>query len=249
MTQTGQVIAPLLSSRPSSMTISRTTVFMSIIVAMASAIRDVRHDSQFRLQQQGIRVSVELGVMSRCPDALLCESVFDQVLEKVGPQKMDLNLIYVAKLNSSDPEFGVTCMHGPGECAGNVQQLCVAKYATPSAWWKFIQCQNAHGRFQVGIPALTLQCAQTAGIEWETSQVGSCAGIDGSGKGQEGIELLRESLLLGQSLGIEKSCTVLIEREKVCVVDDGTWECDGDHGVEDFVKRINREYEDINVGR
>jgi len=230
------------------MAVSRITVVFMGIVAVASAIHGVR-DSQFPLQGQGVRVSVELGVMSRCPDALLCESVFDQVWKEVGPQKMDLGLIYVAKLNSTDPDFGVTCMHGPGECAGNVQQLCAAKYATPSAWWDFIQCQNAHGRFQVGIPNLTLECAHKAGIEWRTSQVGSCAGEDGSGKGKEGIELLRDSLLLGQNLGIQKSCTVLINRKKVCV-HDGDWqECDGGHEVEDFVKRINREYEEINAGR
>ena len=30
-----------------------------------------------------VKVPVTLGVMSRCPDALLCESVFNQVLTKV----------------------------------------------------------------------------------------------------------------------------------------------------------------------
>lgn len=34
--------------------------------------------------------------MSKCPDALLCESVFDQVIQKVG-DKTDLALLYVAK--------------------------------------------------------------------------------------------------------------------------------------------------------
>jgi len=226
--------------------------FLSIFLtfALASAVSPaLYHDSQIPFQEQGIRVPVELGVMSRCPDALLCESVFDQVLKEVGRQKMNLSLIYVARLNSTDADFGVTCMHGPGECAGNVQQLCVAKYASPSAWWEFIQCQNSHGRFQVGIPKLTLECARTAGIDWEDSGVGSCAGLDASGKGEEGIELLRESLLLGQDLGIEKSCTVLINRKKVCVHDETWKECDGGHGIEDFVKRVNTEYDNINAGQ
>lgn len=42
------------------------------------------------------RVPVQLGVMSKCPDALLCESTFNEVLGKVG-DKMDLSLVYVAK--------------------------------------------------------------------------------------------------------------------------------------------------------
>ncbi|KAJ7904507.1 hypothetical protein B0H14DRAFT_2663162 [Mycena olivaceomarginata] len=231
------------------MTVSQTIAFLSAIVAFANAVPSVvYHDSQSPFQEH-IRVPVELGVMSRCPDALLCESVFDQVVKQVGPQKVDLSLIYVATLNSSDTEFGITCMHGPGECAGNVQQLCVAKYASPSAWWKFVQCQNSHGRYQVGIPDLTLQCARTANIDWEGSGVASCVGLDVSGKAEEGKELLRQSALLGKSLGIEKSCTVLINRKKVCV-HDGTWqECDGGHDVEDFVQRINSEYENLNAGR
>jgi len=157
---------------------------------------------------------------------------------------MDLTLIYVAELNSTEADFGVTCMHGPGECAGNVQQLCAAKYASPSQWWEFVRCQNSKGRFQVGLPDVALQCARTVGIDWETSGVGNCAGLSGSGKGKEGVQLLRKSLLRGKALGIEKSCTVLINRKKVCV-HDGTWkECEG--GT-DFVEQINSEYERMNA--
>jgi hypothetical protein len=146
------------------------------------------------------------------------------------------------RLNSTEADFGVTCMHGPGECAGNVQQLCAAKYTSPSQWWEFVRCQNSKGRFQVGLPDVALQCAKTVGIDWETSGVGNCAGLSGSGKGKEGVQLLRKSLLRGKTLGIEfsfftsssihsegvsrKSCTVLINRKKVCV-HDGTWkECE-----------------------
>lgn len=43
-----------------------------------------------------IKVPVVLGVMSRCPDALLCESVFDQVLKKTS-NKVDFSLTYIAQ--------------------------------------------------------------------------------------------------------------------------------------------------------
>jgi hypothetical protein len=43
-----------------------------------------------------ITVPIQLGVMSRCPDALLCETVFDQVLDKVG-SKVDMSLVFIAK--------------------------------------------------------------------------------------------------------------------------------------------------------
>ncbi|KAK7061715.1 hypothetical protein R3P38DRAFT_3490620 [Favolaschia claudopus] len=224
-------------------------VLSLIVLITVTSVVAIAPDSQFRLQTevQGLPVPVQLGVMSRCPDALACESVFDQVWKEVGQQKMNLSLIYVARLNSTDKDFGVTCMHGPGECAGNIQQLCVAKYATPSTWWNFIQCQNAHGRYRVGEPELTLQCAANVGFDWKSSEIGACAGLDVSGKGTEGIQLLRQSLLLGKALHIQKSCTVLINGKKVCVR-DGTWDCDGGHDVEDFVEIINREYDKINEG-
>jgi len=230
------------------MSVFHTILFLTIC-AWASAVDPaVYHDSsQFVVQADRIRVPVELGVMSRCPDALACEAVFDQVLKEVGREKMDVTLVYVAELNSTDADFGATCLHGPGECAGNVQQLCAAKYASPSAWWEFVQCQNSQGRFQVGLPEVALQCAKAAGIDWETSGVGSCAGLDGSGKGTEGVELLRESLLRGKALGIKKSCTILINGRKVCVRDE-TWQgCEG--RPSDFIKQINSEYERINVDR
>jgi len=218
-----------------------------LLAGFAAALSRASYQNTAQLvldsQRDGVQVSVELGVMSRCPDALVCENVFDQVLRQVGP-KMDLKLVYVANLNSTEPEFGITCLHGPAECAGNVQQLCAAKYS--EKWWDFVRCQNEQGRFQVGLPDVALECAKTVGIDWETTAVGKCAGLDGSGKASEGVQLLRESLLKGKALGIEKSCTVLISHRKVCIHDETWKECEGGHEVQDFVQQINSEYERIN---
>lgn len=192
------------------------------------------------------RVPVQLGVMSKCPDALLCESTFNAVLEKIG-DKMDLSLVYIAKFDESEPDFGgIICKHGEEECAGNVQQLCVAKYAPPVQWWNFVQCQNFAGRAKIGKPNLALQCAEAAQIDWEASGAGKCAGDGGSGTGNEGVSLLRESARLALDLGVAKSCTILINWRKVCV-HDGTWkECEGGHTVNDFVRQINDEYVRLN---
>jgi len=43
-----------------------------------------------------VRVPVTLGVMSRCPDALKCETLFDNVIPRVR-EKINLSLAYVAK--------------------------------------------------------------------------------------------------------------------------------------------------------
>jgi hypothetical protein len=94
-------------------------------------------------------------------------------------------------------------MHGPEECAGNVQQLCVHKYAPFQNWWEFVKCQNYQGKEAIGGSDVALKCADTAGIDWETSGAGQCAGLDGSGKGSEGVALLKESVLLGQKMNVK----------------------------------------------
>ena len=93
-------------------------------------------------------------------------------------------------------------MHGRDECAGNVQQLCVAKYTPMRTWWEFVMCQNYHGREVIGRPDVALKCARTAKIDWTGSEIGQCAGLDGSGMGKEGIRLLQGSIRVTELLGI-----------------------------------------------
>jgi len=186
-----------------------------------------------------------LGVMSRCPDALLCETLFDKVIPRVA-EKIDLSLAYVATPNASDSEFGVTCLHGRDECAGNVQQLCVAKHTPMKTWWEFIMCQDYQGRDNIGRPDVALRCANTAKVDWEGSGVGQCAGLDGSGTGDEGVQLLHDSIHTTESLGITKSCTIVVNTEKVCIHDNSWRDCENGHEIKDFVDQIEVEYQRLN---
>ena len=43
---------------------------------------------------------------------------------------------------ASTEDYRVTCKHGDVECAGNIQQLCMYRYASQTAFWKFVLCQN-----------------------------------------------------------------------------------------------------------
>jgi len=158
-----------------------------------------------------------------------------------------LTLFQYNRFNESDPEFGVTCMHGRDECAGNVQQLCVKEHAVSiKAWWEFVMCQNYQGRDNIGKPEVASRCAKIAGIDWKTSGAGRCAGLDGSGTGYEGVQLLHDSVRVVESLGITKSCTIVINTEKVCVL-DGSWkECENGHEVKDFVNQIEAAYDRLN---
>jgi hypothetical protein len=134
--------------------------------------------------------------------------------------------LIMKSLDPDDKEFGVTCKHGPLECAGNVQQLCVNLYEPLSVWWEFVQCQNYEGIKKIGTPELALQCARAIGLDWETSRAGRCAGLDGSGKGAEGVQLLQESVVATKAVGVKKSCSVIINNEIVCVHDDTWKECE-----------------------
>lgn len=73
------------------------TLSASFAVATCSIIpsRLAVQDNGQHIFDADYKVPVELGVMSRCPDALLCENVFDHVLQSV-PDKVDLTLRYIA---------------------------------------------------------------------------------------------------------------------------------------------------------
>ncbi|EMD40824.1 hypothetical protein CERSUDRAFT_111406 [Gelatoporia subvermispora B] len=215
----------------------------TVAVGAHEPVLQVQEPAQ--VSYNAVKVPVILGVMSRCPDAHLCETVFDQVLQKVSG-KVDLSLSFIGTINASEPDFGVTCMHGAEECAGNVQELCAMKYTSQNEWWEFVQCQNFHGRDNVGLPETALKCANTAKIDWEGSGVGNCTGVDGSGKAEEGVKLLQESVKTSQAIGIKKSCTIIINGKQVCI-HDGTWkDCENGHTVSDFVKQIEEEYQKLN---
>lgn len=190
-----------------------------------------------------MKVPVVLGVMSRCPDAILCESVFNRVLQRVG-EKIDISLSFIAKPNASEPLYGVTCMHGQEECAGNVQELCAAKYHPTSEWWSFVQCQNFQGRDNIGTPSTALNCANAAGIDWENGKAGQCAGKDG--RGTEGIQLLQQSVQDSIAAEIQKSCTIIINGRQVCIRDGIWYNCEGGHSSADFIRQINEEYDRLN---
>ncbi|KIY74342.1 hypothetical protein CYLTODRAFT_416187 [Cylindrobasidium torrendii FP15055 ss-10] len=190
------------------------------------------------------KVAVTLGVMSRCPDALACEAVWNDALPSVK-DKADISLTFLATPNASDTDYGVVCKHGPGECGGNIQQLCIQKHGTFDQLWQYVQCSNFEGKDQVGLRDVAQRCATTAGFAWE-DELADCVGEDLQGKTDEGRQLLAESAAASKKLNIVNSCTVLIN-EKIICVRDGTWKtCEGGHEASDFIRQVNEEYNRTN---
>ncbi|KAF8307632.1 hypothetical protein DL93DRAFT_2087894 [Clavulina sp. PMI_390] len=184
--------------------------------------------------------------MSKCPDALACEAVFDRVLQIVGHDKVDLSLEFISTPSDLE-DAGAACKHGPSECHGNIQQLCTIAH-TPAAptssqwWWPFLTCLDAAGKDNIGSDELARDCAEVTAIDWVGSGIEECV------NGEEGKELLRKSGERVRSLGIEKSCTMIIN-DRVRCIKDGEWQpCEGGHEPADFVRTINEEYARLNPG-
>ncbi|TXT15646.1 hypothetical protein VHUM_00149 [Vanrija humicola] len=113
--------------------------------------------------------------MSRCPDARRCEAVFEEVIKADGiADKIDLSLGIVGKIDP-EAEYGVDCMHGDLECAGDAHELCLVENLPLTQWYAVLTCMNfAHFPGAIGQLAFTRQCAEASGVDWWGSGVGRC---------------------------------------------------------------------------
>ncbi|SAL96804.1 hypothetical protein [Absidia glauca] len=178
-------------------------------------------------------VPIDLFVMSKCPDAVYCESVFSTVLKKVNAEVV-LNFNYIAQYNGSEP-FAHSCMHGTSECLGNIQQLCFQhEYPDPHDWFAFALCLNKQYH-QIGLDnKLAQYCAKQ--VRRSYSPVEKCT------NSSLGVGLLTESAQKTKQLGVR--CTIFIDNKLRCV-HDGSWKvrnCPGGWKVEDFIQTIEDAY-------
>ncbi|KAL1925721.1 uncharacterized protein VTP21DRAFT_604 [Calcarisporiella thermophila] len=181
-------------------------------------------------------VSLELFVMSRCPDARRCEALFTDVLKKVTVP-VDFAFNYVAKKNETD-QYGATCKHGAIECLGNIQQLCFHEAYPEADWLRYANCMNAEyesiGREITG-EALAQKCA----IEQEKDFAPIKTCIE-SGRGEE---LHLASIERTVNSNITLSCSVVINGKLDCIIDGGIWkQCQHSNTTttaDDFANIIN----------
>jgi hypothetical protein len=75
-------------------------LFTAVLVAL-SALKAVSafdaDPSQYSIAYAATPVPVTLGVMSKCPDARVCESIFDDVLKTVGHNMIDIRFSFIGK--------------------------------------------------------------------------------------------------------------------------------------------------------
>ena len=77
-----------------------TIALSALALYLATVFATPQVEQQSWSAADALRVPVMLGVMSRCPDALLCETLFDKVIPRVA-EKIDLSLAYVATYAAS----------------------------------------------------------------------------------------------------------------------------------------------------
>ncbi|WVQ77001.1 hypothetical protein IAR50_006680 [Cryptococcus sp. DSM 104548] len=215
---------------------------------------------------EGEKVNVTLYVMSRCPDARLCENTFGTVLRTASiPPKINLSLQFIGSLNTSSSQpFGVECKHGPKECVGNAHQLCLTKHLKGvEDWYSAIECMNYPSDWpdKVGEVGEVERCAKTVGgwEEVEACIVGPKGEQDTNQEDgerlyltKEATHLLRSNVRKTEESGVKTSCTIDIASTLVsggkrrCVVDGGVWKgCDDGHMAADFVRVIEEEYKNL----
>ncbi|KAI2615670.1 hypothetical protein GGR54DRAFT_642150 [Hypoxylon sp. NC1633] len=132
-------------------------------------------------------VPLEAHIMSKCPDAKDC--LKDMVLPammRVG-DKVNFTLSYIGTPTEND---GVDCKHGPGECMGNIIELCAHHlYPDPKIYLGFTMCLTRDYKL---IPQRELveDCALEHAIDFE--KLNDCAAQD---NGAFGLLVLRRAAL------------------------------------------------------
>lgn len=129
--------------------------------------------------------------------------------------KVDFTLSYIGKhvirpqlLSFADgnrPTYhddGVSCMHGPGECLGNIVELCAADlYPDPKIYLGFTMCLS-DDYSHIPDKDLMESCALEHGLDFD--KLNDCSSKDDGGYG---IDLLRQSVTRSANAHVQYSCT------------------------------------------
>ncbi|KAI0999146.1 hypothetical protein K3495_g9049 [Podosphaera aphanis] len=178
-------------------------------------------------------VPLEAHIMSKCPDARDClKMMVLPTMQKVA-DKVNFTLSYIGTPTANG---GVECKHGPGECMGNIIELCSAKlYPDPKIYLGFTMCLTRDFD-EIPQPDLVKDCALEHGIEFE--KLHECATTDDGGLG---MNMLRSSVRRSTQDGVTKSCTVRLDEKIYCVRDGNQWkECPNGPVVTDLVDAIEK---------
>lgn len=139
-------------------------------------------------------VKMDMYVMSQCPYGTQVVDAIALVKQELGPA-LELNIEFIANDNG-DGTF--TSLHGQPEVLGDIVQLCAMKHS-PDKYLDMLTCQNKNAG---AIPGNWEACAKDKGLD--VSKIKSCF------EGDEGKQLLSESIKKANSVGATASPTIYI---------------------------------------
>ncbi|KIW01951.1 uncharacterized protein PV09_06788 [Verruconis gallopava] len=189
------------------------------------------------------KVPLDVHIMSKCPDALYClQELVVPAMSRVA-SKVNFTLSYIG--TPTEPDDGVACMHGPGECLGNILELCAAYlYPDPKIYLGFTLCMSKQ---YPDIPSRELvhDCALEHGIAFE--KLNECASRD---EGAFGTGLLRSSVRHSSEVGVTMSCTIRLNESVRCIRDANEWkQCEKGSSADRLVSEINTLWKEKNAPR
>ncbi|PGH10852.1 hypothetical protein AJ79_05212 [Helicocarpus griseus UAMH5409] len=211
------------------------------------------------------RVPLEAHIMSKCPDAQYClERLIVPSMVQVH-EKVDFRLSFIG--SASNDSSAVSCMHGPGECVGDMILLCAANlpYSPDSKTYPKTPTVRSLGFANCLISSyekipqreLVEDCALEHGIDFKALNACASRQLDENDDEHAGVEdpnklsglaLLRKDFHRTARLGIKTSCTVRVDEKIWCVRDGGEWtDCEKDGGnVTVLSNEIERLYKSKN---
>lgn len=140
--------------------------------------------------------------------------------------------------HSVDQNNSIHCMHGPGECLGDMLSLCAIDLYPddPVIYLGFTNCLiSSYG--QIPSRDLVEPCALEHGIAFE--DLNGCISEEG-----KGLDLLMASVERSQAAGVTRSCTVRVNNKTWCVRDGGEWkDCPGGSDIKSLVEEVERLYQ------
>jgi hypothetical protein len=141
-------------------------------------------------------------------------------------------------LSSVTHDDGAECMHGPGECLGNMLELCAARqYPDPKIYLGFTMCMSNQYE-DIPSKELVEECALEHGMSFD--KLNECANAE---SGALGLEMLRSSFNRTSALGVKKSCTVNVGDSVFAIRDGGEWtDLRNGSSAADLVAEVNRLY-------
>lgn len=161
------------------------------------------------------QLSIEVFVMSKCPDAYYTEQFLHSVLSTLSRAERDSTSVRLEFITNIDG----TCKHGSAECDGNRLLLALQKYAPEVKILDFTKLFNANPTLIGGtLSPSVIAMLDAVGVKGTKLQ-----SIQRSYETAESETLLLESGDYTKSLGVKFSATVRVNDQIIAIRDSDTW--------------------------